>query len=105
MLGPATATSPPTYLMGGGGGGGPHLGLGPSQGTVACPYCHKLLRSHSGLKTHIRDQHTANTQVTCSICHKCYRNQNSLSNHMSLYHKGSNGGAALPRPGIEPRST
>lgn len=91
--------------MGGGGGGGPHLGLGPSQGTVACPYCHKLLRSHSGLKTHIRDQHTANTQVTCSICHKCYRNQNSLSNHMSLYHKGSNGGAALPRPGIEPRST
>ncbi|XP_047484393.1 protein abrupt-like isoform X9 [Penaeus chinensis] len=103
--GPATATSPPTYLMGGGGGVAPHLGIGPSQGTVACPYCHKLLRSHSGLKTHIRDQHTANTQVTCSICHKCYRNQNSLSNHMSLYHKGSNGGAAPPRPGIEPRST
>ncbi|KAK8754683.1 hypothetical protein OTU49_017532 [Cherax quadricarinatus] len=98
------ATSPPTYLVGGGQNMAAHMGMGPSQGTVACPYCHKLLRSHSGLKTHIRDQHTANTQVTCSICHKSYRNQNSLSNHMSLYHKGSNGSAA-PRPAAEPRAT
>lgn len=55
---------------------------------VNCPYCHKGLRSYSGLRTHIRDQHTANKQVSCTICHKLYRNQNSLSNHMSLYHKG-----------------
>lgn len=80
------------HLMGPGPGVGQGPGPGPTQGTVACPYCHKLLRSNSGLKTHIRDQHTANTQVTCGICLKSYRNQNSLSNHMSLYHKGSQGG-------------
>ncbi|XP_069186668.1 protein abrupt isoform X9 [Procambarus clarkii] len=102
LAGPG-ATSP-TYLVGGGQSMAAHMAIGPSQGTVACPYCHKLLRSHSGLKTHIRDQHTANTQVTCSICRKSYRNQNSLSNHMSLYHKGSNGSAA-PRPATEPRAT
>lgn len=66
----------------------PYLAAPPSQGAATCPYCHKQLRSHSGLKTHVRDQHTAHTQVTCGICHKSYRNQNSLSNHMSLYHKG-----------------
>uniref|UniRef100_A0A0P4WRJ3 C2H2-type domain-containing protein n=1 Tax=Scylla olivacea TaxID=85551 RepID=A0A0P4WRJ3_SCYOL len=68
--------------------GPPYVAAPPSQGGATCPYCHKQLRSHSGLKTHVRDQHTAHTQVTCGICHKSYRNQNSLSNHMSLYHKG-----------------